>query len=1117
MRTLSSLSSLSSLPTLLVALSLVACGDKDQDTARYGGGGGPEDADGDGFSIEEDCDDADASVYPGADELCDGVDNDCDDEVDEAAVDASLWYADADGDGHGDASGVASACVAPSGYVAEPDDCDDADAAVSPDADELCDGVDNDCDGDVDEPDAADAATWYGDGDADGYGDADRTQTACSQPVGFVDDDTDCNDQSDAAYPGAEEICDGLDNDCNGETDEDASADAVTWYADLDGDGFGDPGVAVTQCAQPTDHVLDGTDCDDAQSTTNPGASEYCDGVDNDCDGTVDEDDALDTSTWYADADGDGYGDASTSVQTCDPPSGHVADDTDCDDGDGAVNPGATEVCNEIDDDCDGDADDADGSLDFSTATTWYADADGDGYGDPAATALSCDAPSGYLSDNADCDDGDAAVNPAATEVCNEIDDDCDGDTDDADGSLDATTGDTFYIDADGDGFGDPGTTTQACEEPTGYASVDTDCDDGDGAVHPSATEVCDEIDNDCDGDVDDADGSLDTTTGSTFYADTDGDGFGDAGAAIQACDQPTGAVTDATDCDDTSTTTFPGADEYCNTADDDCDGTVDEDDALDALTWYADTDGDGFGDASSTAPACSQPSGYVADPTDCDDARGGVNPGASEICNELDDDCDGMIDDDDPGVDATTGDTFYADVDGDGYGSLLASLQACEQPSGFVDDSTDCDDSDGSTNPAADEYCDLVDNDCDGTTDESDAVDAATWYRDDDGDGYGNAVSSTAACSEPSGYVADDTDCNDADGTISPGTAEIWYDGIDSDCGADSDYDADGDGYESESYTGTDCDDGDAAVSPAAAEIWYDGVDQDCDDASDYDADADGYDSLDHGGDDCNDADAAVYPGVSEVWYDGIDADCDGTPDNDADGDGFDAATAGGSDCDDTDHTIHPYAYDVSDGVDNDCDGTADNPGGSSVSLGDDTTSYRSFSFSFPFCGATYGGLYVGSNGILYFDAPSTDFSETESEFVGSRGDAIAAFWDDLNPSSSGGGTVYTEDFGDAFGVYYEEVTEFSHSTTNTFYTVIFDDGTILQGWNGMDADDGLVGWTCGTGVSGAVDLSDELAGLSGGDTMVGDGTEDAVYELFYSANPMDLDGELIWYEAAP
>jgi hypothetical protein len=463
MRTLSSLSSLSSLPTLLVALSLVACGDKDQDTARYGGGGGPEDADGDGFSIEEDCDDADASVYPGADELCDGVDNDCDDEVDEAAVDASLWYADADGDGHGDASGVASACVAPSGYVAEPDDCDDADAAVSPDADELCDGVDNDCDGDVDEPDAADAATWYGDGDADGYGDADRTQTACSQPVGFVDDDTDCNDQSDAAYPGAEEICDGLDNDCNGETDEDASADAVTWYADLDGDGFGDPGVAVTQCAQPTDHVLDGTDCDDAQSTTNPGASEYCDGVDNDCDGTTDEDDAADATTWYGDADGDGFGGTTFQTTACSQPASYVTDNTDCDDLSADSYPGASEVCDDADNDCDGSTDEGIGS-------TWYADADGDGYGDAGSTTTDCEQPSGYVSDDTDCDDSDGDSNPGGVEVCDGADNDCDGTVDDeaevigtaaacaADSCMDVLTADPgatdgpYYLDLDGAG-----------------------------------------------------------------------------------------------------------------------------------------------------------------------------------------------------------------------------------------------------------------------------------------------------------------------------------------------------------------------------------------------------------------------------------------------------------------------------------------------------------------------------------------------------------------------------------------------------------------------------------------------------------------------------------------
>ena len=100
----------------------------------------------------------------------------------------------------------------------------------------------------------------------------------------------------------------------------------------------------------------------------------------------------------YADTDTDGYGDPTSAVVSCSAPTGTTADDTDCDDAVFAVNPGATEVCNSIDDDCDGLIDDDDGSLDTSTTTTWYADDDGDGYGDAADIEVACGAPSGFES-----------------------------------------------------------------------------------------------------------------------------------------------------------------------------------------------------------------------------------------------------------------------------------------------------------------------------------------------------------------------------------------------------------------------------------------------------------------------------------------------------------------------------------------------------------------------------------------------------------------------------------------------------------------------------------------------------------------------------------------------
>ncbi|MFH1467320.1 MAG: MopE-related protein [Pseudomonadota bacterium] len=269
----------------------------------------------------------------------------------------------------------------------------------------------------------------------------------------------------------------------------------VPTYRDADSDGFGDPSEENEGCSPEDGWVEDASDCDDGDATIHPGADEWCDGVDTDCDGTPDEEDALDAATWYADADGDGHGDAATTTTACYPPSGFVADDSDCDDALAAVNPAATEACDGRDDDCDG-------AVDETGATgeaTWCADTDGDGYGDVFTTIASCTQPTGFVADATDCDDALAAVNPAASEACNDRDDDCDGATDEAGAIGEAT----WYADTDGDGYGDPGWTTTACTQPSGTSADATDCDDGDAAAHPGAAEPCDAVDNDCDGTVD--------------------------------------------------------------------------------------------------------------------------------------------------------------------------------------------------------------------------------------------------------------------------------------------------------------------------------------------------------------------------------------------------------------------------------------------------------------------------------------------------------------------------------------------------------------------------------------------------------------------------------------
>ncbi|MCB9741997.1 MAG: putative metal-binding motif-containing protein [Alphaproteobacteria bacterium] len=177
------------------------------------------DADGDGSPTREDCDDADPNASPDSPELCDGVDNDCDGQIDDGASDASSWYADADGDGYGAGEPV-SACEAPEGYVAQDGDCEDGEATIHPGAEEVCDGVDNDCDGLTDDADeqVGGQSSWYADGDGDGYGAGD-TLEACVAPSGTSALAGDCDDADAGVNPEAAEVCDGVDNDCDGLVD----------------------------------------------------------------------------------------------------------------------------------------------------------------------------------------------------------------------------------------------------------------------------------------------------------------------------------------------------------------------------------------------------------------------------------------------------------------------------------------------------------------------------------------------------------------------------------------------------------------------------------------------------------------------------------------------------------------------------------------------------------------------------------------------------------------------------------------------------------------------------------------------------------------------------------
>ena len=266
----------------------------------------PTDLDHDGFTVDDgDCDDDDPAVNPDADEVCDGIDNNCNDIIDERdAVDAQLWFRDADGDNFGNNDDSQMSCDPPEGYVAVGDDCDDDEPAVNPDATEVCDGIDNDCNGAIDDDTSESTVTWFRDADGDDYGNNDDTIEACSPPEGYVAVGDDCDDDDPEVYPGATEVWyDGIDSDCGDDSD-----------FDRDGDGH-----------DSADH--DGDDCDDDDDAINPDATEVCDALDTDedCSGTADDNDPYtdpaSMSHWFPDMDGDGLGDASiAAIVQCEEP-----------------------------------------------------------------------------------------------------------------------------------------------------------------------------------------------------------------------------------------------------------------------------------------------------------------------------------------------------------------------------------------------------------------------------------------------------------------------------------------------------------------------------------------------------------------------------------------------------------------------------------------------------------------------------------------------------------------------------------------------------------------------------------------------------------------------------
>jgi PKD repeat protein len=378
--------------------------------------------------------------------------------------------------------------------------------------------------------------------------------------------------------------------------------------------------------------------------------------------------------------------------------------------------------------------------ITVTPCTTYYKDADADTYGVTGDTQCLC-APTGQYTAtrDGDCDDTNATVHPGATEVCNGIDDNCNG-------QIDEGVKTTYYQDADGDGYGNPAVSTQACSQPSGYVLDNTDCNDNDANEHP----------------------------GQIWYKDADNDGYSD-GTNTTACARPTGyklaseLTATSGDCDDTNAAVNPGATEICgNSIDDNCNGQVDEGVQT---TYYQDNDSDGYGNATATTQACSQPQGYVLNNTDCNDSDANEHPGQ----------------------------IWYKDADNDGY-SDGTNTTSCTRPTGYkiaselTATSGDCDDTNAAVNPDVTEICgNGIDDNCNGEIDENcldrpilTITKSASPNPIEPGGTltYNITVTNTGSANATGVTVVDDynetiLNITDADGGINDGDTITWDGGI--------------------------------------------------------------------------------------------------------------------------------------------------------------------------------------------------------------------------------------------------------------------------------------------------------------------------------------------------
>jgi hypothetical protein len=637
---------------------------------------------------------------------------------------------------------------------------------------------------------------------------------------------------------------------------------------------------------------------------------------------------------------------------------GYTGCDGDCNNNNSSIFPGAIELCNGIDDNCNG-------VTDEGLLTTFYRDLDGDGYGNPNFTINACTLPNGYVLNSLDCNDNNPNTNPDSIESCNYMDDDCNGTVDDG------FTYNTYYIDYDGDGFGDPNEPILACEPNGDIVENNSDCNDNNPNINPTAAEICNYADDDCNGTIDDG------FTYNTYYLDNDGDGFGNPNDSLQFCEPNVDYVDNNSDCNDNDPFVNPNTEEICNGIDDNCNGIIDE--GFTTNTFYADIDGDGYGDPNNSITTCDEPEeGFITDNTDCNDSNPDINPGTAEQCNGIDDNCNFNTDE---GIETST---YYFDNDMDGFGDPESTYVGCSQPSGYVENSGDCNDNSSNISPLSDESCNGTDDNCDGNIDEN--LPLTAYYLDADDDGYGDLMEMIESCGPVNGYVLNSLDCDDSNASVYPGAPEQCNENDDNCNGSvdenivDLEYfaDADGDGIgaaslglfclapPNSSLIGGDCDDQNPDINPEATEICN-GVDDNCNEGIDElvgtvyyeDLDSDGYGNAevtviacdqpvgftDIDGD-CDDNNSSVNPGATELCNDNDD-NCNGASDEglelltyyaDTDMDGYgddsNALTScvplqgyvlNNEDCNDNNNNIYPGNIEFCNETDDNCDGETD------------------------------------------------------------------------------------------------------------------------------------------------------------------------------------------------